>query len=104
MILARPVAGWPDLRLLAGPLLAAGVMAAAIAPVAGRLELALPVGAAAYLVALGLVELAGGRRTGRLQGLLTGGLPVERGHGGRGLGEAETARSLAATPAQRVGQ
>lgn len=68
VILARPVAGWPDLGGLAGPLLAAGAMAAAIAPVAGRLELALPLGAAAYLVALGLIELAGGRRTGRPEG------------------------------------
>jgi O-antigen/teichoic acid export membrane protein len=101
VVLARPVAGWPDMRALAAPLLAAGAMAAAIAPVAGRLELALPVGAAAYLLVLAATEVAGGRRPGRL---LAGGLPVEGGNGGGGLRETEAARALAAAPAQRVGR
>jgi O-antigen/teichoic acid export membrane protein len=104
VVLARPVAGWPDLRALAGPLTAAGAMAAAMLPVAGRLELALPLGALAYLVALGATELAGGRRAGRITGLLRGGLPVERGNGGGGLPEPEAARPLATAPAQRVGR
>jgi O-antigen/teichoic acid export membrane protein len=69
--LARPVAGGPGWRLLAGPSLAAAAMAAAMGPFASRLALALPVGALAYLASLVVLERAGPTRARReLEGVL----------------------------------
>ena len=62
VVLARRVGGWPHpVRDLLPPLLAGGIMAAVMVPVADRLWFALPLGAAAFVVVLGLLE---GRRTG----------------------------------------
>ena len=58
LILARPVGGAPRWwRTSGGAFVAGAVMAAAMAPIAGTLWLALPAGAGAYGAALYLFEL-----------------------------------------------